>query len=634
MSLRTRLRVAIVLLMSAVVIALSAMYLKAFLEAAFGNAFERGSLIGGQVKSALLQELTDREAKVVPRPTDLTEEIRLWSQIVEEEPAVLTMLRRTLENSSVVVEISIAGEDGRILASTNPAHLNLPRESLHIPNFEQWQRQNPVVTLRDLFTKRRDYGLTVPLGVPDHFRPIFTIDVLISSVLMRSAMSPYLNNLAAVFVSSLLVSVIMALFLPNVVLDPLARISRKIDAIATDQFPIPAGAEHESKEFADVQSKLNLLGQQYRGAKRNASELRSNIQQLLERLEQAVLLFDASGRLIVAGKPVERLLGRPADAMIGKPLDELFPASTVLGGAILDGLHAPAPMKERIVMLERDGSAPLRLAVSVAQISQYSSNLRSGTLITLRDPESRRQIEMQLDVSNRLAAISRLTSGVAHEIKNPLNAIALHLEVLKTKLAEPEPEIEVIASEIARLDRVVRTFLDFNRPIVMRMQDLEFGGLCGEIANLVRLDAGKKNIRVEYESPRKPMFVRGDPDLLKQAILNVVVNGIEAMKEGGCLRLRLSRVAGEVELAVSDEGPGIPAELREKIFNLYYSTKAKGSGIGLAITFRVVQLHNGTIELNSELSKGTTFFIRFPEALSASHPTGEGQMAPAEPAQA
>ncbi|MGH9667035.1 MAG: hypothetical protein ACRD9L_21630, partial [Bryobacteraceae bacterium] len=246
---KTRLRIAIVVLMSAVVIALSALYLHAFLEAAFSNAYERANLIGGEVKVSLLQELADGQARTSPPPANLAEEIQLWTTTVEEDPGITTMLRRALENSNVVVEIYIAGEDGRVLAATNPAHLGMSSPALHIPSFEEWQRQNPLITLRDLFTVMKDYELKIPLTTgagdtgagPDRQsqKPIFTISVLLSSVLMRTAMAPYLNNLAVVFVSSLFVSIVMALFLPNLVLDPLARISQKIDLIATDQFQIP-----------------------------------------------------------------------------------------------------------------------------------------------------------------------------------------------------------------------------------------------------------------------------------------------------------------------------------------------------------------------------------------------------------
>jgi len=106
--------------------------------------------------------------------------------------------------------------------------------------------------------------------------------------------------------------------------------------------------------------------------------------------------------------------------------------------------------------------------------------------------------------------------------------------------------------------------------------------------------------------------LHGDRDLLQQAILNVVVNGVDAMPEGGRLRIQVRQAGGECLVVVDDEGPGIPPEIQDKIFNLYFSTKGKGSGIGLAIAFRVVQLHNGTIDFTSEPGRGATFRLRFP----------------------
>ena len=158
-----------------------------------------------------------------------------------------------------------------------------------------------------------------------------------------------------------------------------------------------------------------------------------------------------------------------------------------------------------------------------------------GTLVTLRDVESRRQLEQQLDFSSRLAAISRLTGGVAHEIKNPLNAMALHLEVLRGKLDGEQPEIEVIGREIKRLDTVVKTFLNFNRPVDLNYKPIDFNDLVKEVLALVSVDANAKNVALKTVLQAEQLWISGDADLLKQAILNVINNGMEAMTDGGTL---------------------------------------------------------------------------------------------------
>jgi signal transduction histidine kinase len=268
-------------------------------------------------------------------------------------------------------------------------------------------------------------------------------------------------------------------------------------------------------------------------------------------------------------------------------------------------------------------------------MDQFSGWERVGTLVTLRDAESQAVIQSQLDVSTRLAAISRLTSGVAHEIKNPLNAMNLHLEILRTLSGTDSPqivkEIEIIATEITRLNRVVNTFLDFTRPVDLKPQNLDVAELLAETARLFEPQVKSKGMRLDLVHPAEPVFVRGDRDLLKQALVNLTSNATEAMSQGGRLLLELARQRDDCILKVSDEGCGIPEEIRSKIFQLYFTTKGKGrgTGIGLAMTFQVVQLHGGEIWFESEAGRGTTFFIRLPIVGSRAM-LGAGDGAPGE----
>jgi signal transduction histidine kinase len=231
----------------------------------------------------------------------------------------------------------------------------------------------------------------------------------------------------------------------------------------------------------------------------------------------------------------------------------------------------------------------------------------------------------QLDVASRLAAISRITGGVAHEIKNPLNAIVLRLDLLKARASSgaPEedliPEIDVLSREVRRLDRVVKTFLDFSRPVEVHFEELDLAALAREVAHLMTPQAEAAGVVLTCETSGRPAPIRGDADMLKQAILNLVTNALQAMKGGGRLRVAVTndmeRDGDSVLLVVEDNGPGIPPELREKVFQLYFTTKEKGSGIGLAMTYRAVQLHNGTVDFVSETGRGTTFRLKFPAAI-------------------
>jgi signal transduction histidine kinase len=172
--------------------------------------------------------------------------------------------------------------------------------------------------------------------------------------------------------------------------------------------------------------------------------------------------------------------------------------------------------------------------------------------------------------------------------------------------------MDVIGSEIQRLDRVVQTLVDFTKPVELRLAETDLRLILEQVAVLAEPEAAQHGVIVRSELPPEPLTVTADADLVTQAVLNIAINGIQAMPGGGALELRGRRHNGAVEVEVRDQGPGIPPEIRDKIFNLYFTTKKSGSGIGLAMAYRVMQLHNGWLEFESQPGAGTTFRLRFP----------------------
>jgi signal transduction histidine kinase len=261
-----------------------------------------------------------------------------------------------------------------------------------------------------------------------------------------------------------------------------------------------------------------------------------------------------------------------------------------------------------------------RVQVSLDFIQDDKTRQGLGALVTMHDLESVEEIESELELSRRMAAIGRLTSGVGHEVKNPINAIVVHLELLKNKLMANEDNapatrhLDVIESEIRRLDRVVQTLVDFSRPVEVHFKEQDLRNVVGDVLALSAEELTRRNVTVESVFPSNPLVVNIDADLIKQAVINVVENAAQAMPEGGKLRIQLEEDRKSAVLRIRDEGQGIPAEILEKIFDLYFTTKSTGSGIGLAMTYRILQLHNGGVEVESEESRGTEFRFRIPLA--------------------
>jgi signal transduction histidine kinase len=265
-----------------------------------------------------------------------------------------------------------------------------------------------------------------------------------------------------------------------------------------------------------------------------------------------------------------------------------------------------------------------------AQLSAGRTAASDGNAPTASAEE---RLETTLRHARQLAAMSRLTAGIAHEIRNPLNAIAIHLELLGLQIAKepdrssPEPEgssddraalqqhIAVIKSALARLDEVLQGYLKFARPDDLQLQPVSLRALVDDLLPLVRAEADRAGVEVDVDCPADLPAVLGDTGMLHQALLNLALNACQAMPEGGRLRIT-GRPApgGRVEIVVSDTGIGIAPEHLNRVFDLYFTTKPGGSGMGLSMVYRTVRLHDGDIEVDSSPGSGTAFRMLLPRA--------------------
>ena len=366
-------------------------------------------------------------------------------------------------------------------------------------------------------------------------------------------------------------------------------------------------------EWGVLSSKLSLLGEQMRGEKAAFVALKENLDQLVARLTDGLLLFDKRDRLVLATPVALQFLRKAPDPATHPGAAEVFAAGNPLERQILEAFRARQSLASQVVELGDEANIP-RVAVSV-QFIEHEGH-RVGSLVTLRDASTRARLENQIDVTTKLAALGRLTSGMAHEVKNPLNAMVLQLELLKAKLAGQseavKPQLDILSEEIRRLDRVVKTFLDFTRPIELRPAETDVETLVREVFTLAEPQARASQVRLIFEPNGTLPRLVVDRDLIKQALLNLVLNGCQAMPSGGELRVTPRAFPHRLELEIADQGTGIPPEVRPKIFTLCFTTKPGGTGVGLALAYRIFQLHNGSIDFSSEVNRGTTFRISLP----------------------
>jgi len=602
-----------------IVLVLSALYLTSVIETRFRDAGREAEDNAQRIQSSISELTSARLSAAEEIPTTIDELRAAYLEIVEQEPELGLLLESLMGAgaSPVIVEGLVTGPGDRILAASLEAKKGQRHEPL--PLFEEFESKGVLAKLAEVFGDNQDYEVTAELGLEDE--KIFTIRVILSTVFVREVVAADTRFLMGASLAALFVSMLAAAFVSHVAVKPFERIGEMIDRISAgeheqDEDDLANSKDGANqKEIAAVQSKLNLLGERFRGAREDAQRLRGDIGHLLDGLEEAVLLFGRDNRLLMAGGSADSWLpGGRMDAM-GRHVSEILPDSTALGALVQGAMELRKSLKDQPAEFRLGTGRPSKLLVSVEPVEEYPTRERTGTLITLRDSEPRRQIRSQLDISTRLAAISRLTSGAAHEIKNPLNSIALHLEVLKSKLNDSDvgaDEIEVIAREIRRLDRVVKSFLDFTRPVELNVEPLDLAALLNELTSLIAPDAQAAGVEVRLDQPDSAAPMRGDPDLLKQALLNVLMNGVQSMADGGVLSVSLEPREEAWLIRVKDQGAGIKEEIRDQIYHLYFTTKGRGSGIGLALTFQIVQLHGGTIDFDSEVDSGTEFRVELP----------------------
>lgn len=315
--------------------------------------------------------------------------------------------------------------------------------------------------------------------------------------------------------------------------------------------------------------------------------------------------------------------------LVRRELDASLGPAAVVGGIALVVAVAIAMLLSQIVLrpihviqsgLSRLGRGELGVTLDLKDdefkdLGDVFASVTEQLKSVAPDSGKRRQL---LELSRRVASLGRLTAGVAHEVKNPLNAMTIHLELLRQKLGPQTgaagPHVEVIAREIRRLDDVVQGFLKFARPEEVSLQPVSLAELVGEVFKTVEAEARASNVALETSVEPGLADVEGDATMLRQAVLNLAKNAVQAMPNGGRLRASLYGRDGRVELRLEDTGVGIPPENLAKVFDLYFTTKEGGTGIGLSLVYRTIQLHHGDIDVESTPGKGTAFVLRLPVA--------------------
>jgi signal transduction histidine kinase len=604
-SLKSKLTALISFLVLLVVVAISGIYIAGLTHQTLAEVGSRGKYVADETYHMARTVLDETR---VPPEVDSNDPAQIYGLVqktLAEDSRLNSLIAAEVGYSPTIYYVAVTDAKGKVIVHSDPGELG--NTLAPVPEFDSLRRAGLMRQLRVIYGRPEIYEIVLPLDLGGY--PL-TVHVGLSTLFLRNQITPELRNAALLSGVAVLLATISAGLLSFRLLRPLETISRGVDSLARGEFPVSLHLARKD-EWGILSSKLNLLGEQIRGEKAAFVALKENMDQLLSNLTDGMLLFDQQDRLVMTTPSAARFLSRPPEALLHRAVNEVFaggrPLETFLRRAFEEGQSFSWKV------IETGGETP-RVSVSVQFVEEQGD--RMAALITLRDASTRAQLEDQLDVTTKLAALGKITSGVAHEVKNPLNAMVLQLELLKSKLENEgervKPQIDTLSAEIRRLDRVVKTFLDFTRPVELHATPVDLEGLVQEVFTLAEPQARQSNIKLVLEPNGAVPSLNVDRDLIKQALLNLVLNGCQAMSGGGELRVTQRVQERHVELEITDQGSGIPPEVRPRLFSLFFTTKPNGTGIGLAMAYRILQLHNGSIDYTSEVNRGTTFRVSLP----------------------
>ncbi len=369
--------------------------------------------------------------------------------------------------------------------------------------------------------------------------------------------------------------------------------------------------------------RLRRAGASLESASTEIANLQAYSNDVIESLTSGLVTTDTAGRILSFNHAAEAITGRQAAAVIGQPAGDVLGLSEGLRQVLAHDLAGTPSRREDYLYRAADGRT-VEIGMAVAHL--LTPGGKKGFLLTFQDITDMKRLEREARMRQRLAAVGEMAAGIAHEIRNPLASMSGSLQVLREELALNQDQaqlMDIVLRESQRLNDTIRNFLNYARPQQPSIARIDLARVVSDTARLLRHSAEAHEGQViEADVPGEPVWFEADENQMRQILWNLATNGLRAMPSGG--RLRLSVAAdgqpgaadpgrparpGAV-LEVQDEGVGIPAEEIDAVFQPFHGSFARGSGLGLAIVHRIVSDYSGTIEVTSDVGRGTLVRVR------------------------
>ncbi|HEX9409294.1 MAG TPA: ATP-binding protein [Methylomirabilota bacterium] len=503
-------------------------------------------------------------------------------------------------------------------------HSDRKREGELVPSQRSLKKVVNDDPLRRLFDGSRQsqiYEVALPFNV--NGKPVATIRLGIAMSLLRGRLDDAFWYTVTLGCLSLAAALVVAVGLSSVTLKPIRKLAEDMERLRRGEFDVGSSAGPKD-EFGKLAYQLQLLGKQMESDRTQILAERSEINTVhaaVDQIEDGVLFTTADGVILFANRSVEMVLGRPARDAAGKHLGDVFPPDHPLRHLMLRALEKGEASRNAKIEIQTDG-APLELLASVFPVSPEASK-GAGVILVMRDLKSlavsARTFQSLIQYSAQLAALGQITSEVAHDVKNPLHAMVVRVAFLRERIPDQTPDVtrslDVLEREIHRAAAVVDRFSEVVYPSDLARQPVDINAILRELTTLLQAEWQAKSVALAARLDPTLPATKGDEQMLRRAFMNLIVNACQAMPRGGPVTISTEpETEALLKVTIADTGVGIPPEDVERIFKMYYTTKQEGTGIGLALVRRVVDLHHGSIEIHSTIGQGTSVIVRLPSA--------------------
>ncbi|MGG3738064.1 cache domain-containing protein [Aeribacillus pallidus] len=446
-----------------------------------------------------------------------------------------------------------------------------------------------------------DWGIVAQIPVDEIYQPYLTFQKSLWTISL---------------VTFIVLSILTALYARQII-HPIRRLYLAVDQVAKGDYNQRI-EKIDNTEIGQLSNRFNEMIHYIRRSKANLhlkeeqlKEQKEYLRKIIDMNPSYIYAIDKEGKFTLVNESFAKLLGTETQDLLGKKIDDF---QFHIDSNLVRVWEEIETIKERFVLEEefKDQEGKIRW-IETVRLPIFSPNREIDQILFVStDITERKQAEELLRKSEKLAVVGELAAGVAHEIRNPLTSIKGFMHLLKEECETHKHYFEIMESELERINFIVNEFLMLGKPQVMNFRQKDVSDLLKDVMTLLESQAILNNVKMisEFE-PNLPLLYC-DENQLKQVFINIIKNAIEAMPNGGKVKIQAKKKENNLVIRFIDQGCGIPKDRIAKLGEPFYSTKEKGTGLGLMVSFKIIEAHKGRIKIESEVGQGTTVDLSFP----------------------